>query len=198
MRSSERLFPAGSEVLGFTYRGEAVTVPVVSTFEDFRREIRAVVVPGLEELKRHAEPGRMVGIGFVQYNYSVDRYDLRKPEVASELFRILNTSGFSGTEWPTPSAIIPERHCLVSEMRKQGDNPFPSDFAEGTYIAGPMIVRPSLHPTLENVRFVTEASVGIDGMTLLSEMDAPVERRRVFDREIVALLDRAFAPFTLE
>lgn len=205
MNPREMGLRSGGEILKVTYRGEVEHIPVASTFIELKGALARVVVPEFEKLVSSKKPGELVDIGFVDYVYKTDQLDVSDPEAAAGLIQALRNAGFTiPDKLKKLDPIAPERYKMISEMRRRPDYYQSMDhFANGTFIIGPISVDPiEREPYIydyvlevEAARLRTEASVAVHGSTLIADIALDENRDRIFNEEIVRILDRAFHPY---
>lgn len=203
VKGKEMGLPSGVEVLRFLYRGEVVHIPVAPSFSHLQNAVRTVVIPALERLKRKKQPGEIIDIGFVHYSSPADTFEFKNPEAASKLIEGLRAAGLSVAVEPKKlDPIAPERKSLVPQMRERGDYYWLlDDFRDSTFIVGPVVIAEILRnpwiydyvAEVEAARLQTESSVAVHGETLLSAAMPPRGRDRIFNAEIVSILDQAFS-----
>ena len=150
----------------------------------------------------------MVDIGFVWYEYETDKMDFSNPEAANALRETLRNAGCPvPTELKQLDPIAPERRDFISEMRIRGNYYYSLYlFADETHIIGPILVDDiERDPILYDVEAEIEASsldlnhsIAVHGATLLQDISLPNGRNRIFNEEIVHILDRVFYPFDLK
>lgn len=208
MNYKEFGLPNGVEILRFPYRGETTDVPVAPNFLYLKRAIYQSVLPRLERLLQQQEPRQQIGVGFVNYMYQADSFDFKYPEVTQTLIQNLKRAGLPVLDEPQKlEPVAPERYDLVAEMRERGDYYYSlDDFQNDTFLIGPIIVNhipriPGIYDYVaecETAKLVIEASVGIHGEALLTDFALPRGRDRIFNREIVTILERVFHPHQLK
>lgn len=208
MNTREMGLPSGIEHLRFPYRGESVQVPVAPSFLSLKQAIHRAVIPGLEELSKKRQPGEIIGVGFVTYQYATDGLEFQNPEATQALIQHLKAAGLPVADTPKKlDPIAPERYSLLTQMRQRRDYYYPLDyFRGGTFVIGPVVIADTpRHPwfydyaaELEAATLHTDLSVAVHGETLLADVSFSSERDRIFNEEIVEILTRAFHPYPLQ
>ncbi len=184
----------------FSYKGQEVVVPVVPSIYYLGLAARNMMLPRLEELAKMRQTGEKVGIAFVPYHYATDSFEFTNPKATQALMNALKKAGLPVADSPKKlDSISPEPVNLLQMMCQRGDYYWTLSYvSEGTFLVGPMRVAvipriPGLYDYADEIEastLETDATIGIHGAALLEDFVLPKGRDRIFNQEIVDILER--------